>query len=351
MKLFTNIDNVNHAWENIKISKFLSFDFLQIYYKKHPQVKHLFVMDVSMRLYGQIFKLTFNKTKNYLINRSFVDFFLKFISFDVLYLTNSFITNVPSFISKHPINFDHLLNIINHNYSIIVIPDFLFENIKVSDSDYTKIEVEEEMVLDINAKWSGLEDYILDLRKKYRKNVKQIIKETSNLQIKGLDVDSLEIYASEMQQLFNQVVKSSRFRGPEFNVSAFSFFVKKNFMKVDGYFLNGELVGFSSYIEENNILYSYFVGFDKKLNQRIPIYGRILVENIKHAINLKNERLILGRTANEYKSNFGAFPIKSYVYLKVKRRFLRFLLMPIFRNLRIKKWKKRSPFKRTSLLN
>ena len=350
LKLFTNIDNVKHEWRDIKLPKFLSFDFLQIYYKKHPQIKHLFIIDTNLRLYGQIFKLTFNKTKNYLINRSFVNFFLKFISFDVLYLTNSFITNVPSFISKHPINFDHLLNIINHNYSIIVIPDFLFENIKVSDSDYIKIEVEEEMILDINTKWLGLEDYILDLRKKYRKKVKKIIKETSDLQIRDLDVDNLESYTSEMQQLFNQVVKSSRFRGPEFNVSAFSFFVKKNLMKVDGYFLNGELVGFSSYIEEDNILYSYFVGFDKKLNQRLPIYGRILVENISHSINLKKKRLILGRTANEYKSNFGAFPIKSYVYLKVKRRFLRFLLTPIFHNLGVKKWKKRSPFKRTSLL-
>ena len=68
----------------------------------------------------------------------------------------------------------------------------------------------------------------------------------------------------------------------------------------------------------------------------------ILVENISHSINLKKKRLILGRTANEYKSNFGAFPIKSYVYLKVKRRFLRFLLTPIFHNLGVKKWKKRS---------
>jgi hypothetical protein len=181
--------------------------------------------------------------------------------------------------------------------------------------------------------------------------VKNIIKQTNDLQLRNLDSDDLEVYAMDIQALFNQVATSSRFKGPEFNTGSFVSFVKQGFMRVDGYFLNDKLVGFASEIQKEKILYSYFVGFDKNLNKSFPIYGRILLENITTAIRMKKERLILGRTANEYKSNFGAFPIKSYIYLKVENKFLRAILRPIYSKLRINKWTQRSPFKSEILHN
>ena len=60
---------------------------------------------------------------------------------------------------------------------------------------------------------------------------------------------------------------------------------------------------------------------------------------------MEKKFLILGRTANEYKSNFGALPIKSYVYLKIKNTVLRTILYPVYSKLKIKKWVQRRPFK------
>ena len=351
LRVFTNIESIKKEWGEVKLPDFLQIDFLQVYYKNHTQIKHLFAMDANMRLYAHIFKLTFTQTKNYLKSRSVGTILLSFISFNVLYLTNSYITNIPAYICDKTINLKQLLNTIKHNYSLIVIPDFLFANMIVEDDSYTKIEVEEEMVLDIRSEWNSLADYISDLKKKYRNKVKIIIKETSNLKIRSLDVDDLVVYANDIENLFSQVAKSSRFKGPEFNTASFSLFVKQDFMKIDGYFLNEKLVGFSSDFQKEKMKYSYFVGFDKNINQSIPIYGRILLENIASAINLRKERLILGRTANEYKSNFGAVPIKSYVYLKVDNKLLRTILRPIYSRLRINSWIQRSPFKIKSPLN
>ena len=171
------------------------------------------------------------------------------------------------------------------------------------------------------------------------------LKDTSILEIRNLDPAMLDYYHLDLQKLFIQVVRSSRFSGPEFNTKSFSLFVKQGFMRVDGYFLNDKLIGFASEMQKDKLLYSYFVGFDKKLNISIPIYGRILIENIKNGIKLKKKHLVLGRTANEYKSNFGAYPIKSFVYLKIRNKFLRFLLISIYRNLRINEWQQRHPFK------
>ena len=105
------------------------------------------------------------------------------------------------------------------------------------------------------------------------------------------------------------------------------------------------MVGFSTLIHTEKISYSYFVGFDKKINKSTPIYGRILIENIKYAVKVKSDTLILGRTANEYKSNFGAVPIKSHIYLKAKNKILNTILKPVYKKLSLTEWRKRNPFK------
>lgn len=346
IKVFQNIDNVYTIWKKLNNSFFLDIDFLQIYYNYHRQLKHLFILDSNMRLYAHIFPLKFNKMQSYIKNNFLARFFLKFIHFDILYLTNSFITNVPAFSSRNLIDLDRLIHAVKDSYSVIVIPDFLFEKMKIQDINYVRVEVEEEMILDIRDGWDVLEDYVLSLRKKYRNKIKKILKDTGSLEIRVLSPADLEYYDLELRRLFIQVVHSSNFTGPDFNTSSFSLFVKKGFMKVSGYFINEKLVAFSSEIEEGEALYSYFVGFDRQVNSSLPIYGRILIENIRSAINSKKDFLVLGRTANEYKSNFGATPIKSFIYLKVKNRFLRFFLAPIYGRLSIRKWQQRHPFKK-----
>ena len=220
IKVFTSIESVKKEWGRIKLSDFLDIHFLEIYYDFHSQIKHLFIVDSNMRLYAHIFKLKFNKTKNYLNNNSLINIVLSAINFNVLYLTNSFITNLPAFVSDKKINLNQLLNAIQDNYSLIVIPEFLFKKMQVEDNNYAKIEVEEEMVLDIQNKWNTLEDYMLDLRKKYRNKLKNIIKKTRVLEVRVLDLESLNDYNIQMQDLILQVVNSSRFKGPAFNIDS-----------------------------------------------------------------------------------------------------------------------------------
>ncbi len=344
LKVFNKITAVKSFW-GVKSNKFLHLDFLHIYYNSHKQIKHMFVIGEGIRMYAHIFKLTFTKTKNYLENSSLANILLGLIKFDVLYLTNSFITNVPSFVAERTIVLKELLYSIKDNYSLIVVPDFLFEDMIVEDNDFTKIEVEEEMILPIKKEWIDINHYVLDLKKKYRNKIKSILNKTSNVDVRNLSAVSLEGLAPEISNLFDQVVESSEFQGPRFNTESFASFVKKDFMKVDGYFIDNKLVGFSSEIQQGKRLYSYFVGFDKQLNKKTPIYGRILLQNISSAIRHKKSSLVLGRTANEYKSNFGAYPIKSFIYIKIKNRFLRFFFRPIYANISVKKWKLRRPFK------
>ena len=350
-KTFSEINKFGKETWDIKLPIFINYKFLKIFYDFHPKIKHLFAIDRNTMLYAQIFRLTFKKTKNYLPKNFLINTILSLVKFDVLYLTNAFITNIPSFISNRKINLTSLIKNINQEYSMIVIPDFLFRELEKEKEKekYTKIEVESEMILKIKTNWNNLEDYTIELRKKYRNKLKKIIKKTDGIVIKRLSPTEINCYSNQINKLFNQIVESSQFSGPKFNTKSFYSLVNENFMSLDGYFLNNKIVGFSTLIKTEKILYSYFVGFDKKLNKSIPIYGRILIENIKYAIKVKSNTLVLGRTANEYKSNFGAIPIKSHIYLKTKNKILNTILKPIYKKLNLNKWKQRHPFK-TSII-
>ncbi|MEC9303783.1 MAG: hypothetical protein VYD59_04985 [Bacteroidota bacterium] len=345
MKVFYRINDVKKIWSN-NISLFLDINFLKIYFKNHQNITHIFCIDKDIKLYAHIFKIRFNKTHNYLNTQSLNNFFLKFFNLKVLYLTNSFLTNVPSFeFNKKNVSLDFLISKIKFNYSMIVIPDFMFYNLKIKEHDFIKLNVEDEMILKVKKEWNSIFDYKADLKTKYRSKVNKIYSKTKNVRIRQLDSNEIASHSLTMQSLFMQVVGSSNFQGPLFNVQSFVDFAKQDYMKVFGYFIDDQMVGFSSEIFDNEKMYSYYVGFDKKMNKLIPIYGRILLENISNAIKYKKETLLLGRTANEFKSNFGAVPKKSHVYLKINNYFIRLFLKPIYNNIRIKKWTQRNPFK------
>ena len=168
LKVFTNIEKVKEEWDEINVSDFLHSSFLEIFYVNHPRIKHLFVIDKHVRLYAHIFELNFYKTTNY-INSKLLGFFLKFLKFDVLYLTNSFLTNIPAFLSNRQIDLEEFLSVLQDNYSLLIVPDFVFKNISAEKNEFSKIEVEEEMVLEISDNWNGIDNYISDFKKEISK--------------------------------------------------------------------------------------------------------------------------------------------------------------------------------------
>ena len=344
MKVYTDIAKVKAEWDKFNVSDLIHSSFLEAFYINHPKIKHLFVLNKDMRLYAHIFELRFDKIVHYLKNKRLV-FFLKFIKFDFLYLTNSFITNIPAFASNNKINLDKFLSVLQYNYTLLVLPDFVFNNINTEGNQFCKIEVEGDMVLEIHNKWCNLDSYISDFRKKYRNKITKFLNSSSEIEIRPMNANDLVFYSDNIKDLFFQVINGSQFSGPLFNTDSFLSLINKDIFKVYGYFLNNELIAFSSEIHQDKILYSYYVGFDKSLNKTFSIYPRILLESINNAIVLKMDKVVFGRTANEFKSNFGAKPITSYVYIKARNRYLSIILNPILKRLAIKNWVKRNPFK------
>ena len=116
MRVDTNIEKVKEEWDKVNASDFLHSSFLEVFYVNHPGIKHLFVIDKEVRLYAHIFRLKFDKTASYLRNRA-LTFFIRLIKFEVLYLTNTFITNISSFSANKKIDLEEFLSLLKDNYS------------------------------------------------------------------------------------------------------------------------------------------------------------------------------------------------------------------------------------------
>ena len=75
---------------------------------------------------------------------------------------------------RRKIDFNNLLNTIKNKFDVIIIPENLYKlmnNIK----QYTRVPVEENMILDINESWKSIMTIFLFL-KKYSISLKNIIK-------------------------------------------------------------------------------------------------------------------------------------------------------------------------------
>lgn len=346
MKVSSNFNRIKKEWDNNDVTDFIHSSFLKIFYSKHQNIDHIFILNKELRLYGHLFTLRFNKISNYL-NQKLLAFVFQFFKFKILYLTNSFITNIPSFISKNKIDLDSLLSNINHSYNLLIIPDFVYEYTFNQKKQFFKVEVDPEMVVEIKDNWSSIDDYIFDLKKKYRKKIQKVLKLSNEIKIRPMNSRCLKKHSDKIQELQNNIIKDSSFNGPRFNTDSFQQLNKKDFFIINGYFFKNELVAFASEIRQEKTLYSYYVGFDKELNKSLALYPRILIEKINSAIKQKKNNLVLGRTATEFKSNFGAKPKKSFIYIYVKNTFFRVLLTPIIKRLKVKSWQKRNPFRNT----
>lgn len=368
--LHTSANSVDsEQWKGVgkELNPFLSFSFKQALEKNHTEnIKHLYyvVDDKNNKVigYAQQFNLGGRKISSYQkrnkVNKGLVSFLLGLLRLNVVVIGNGLITNVNNISADRIENKNEfvkgLLKKIRLTSCVnkFIIPDHFFTHLDIANPadefpKLIKVEIEEDMQLPLSGEWKSFEDYTNSLKKKYRSRLRGVMKKSEDINIIRLTKEDLIQYENEIQTLFENVKKNSSFGALTFNSRVFKDFIPLDCpkSKVYGLFLDKKLVGFSSELMANNNLYSYFIGLDYKYNQEYRLYERILNESIKHGIESRSNRIIFGRTAAEFKSNVGAVPMKSYIYIYLQNPLLRWVLRPLLNAIKPKKWVQRHPFK------
>lgn len=208
------------------------------------------------------------------------------------------------------------------------------------------------MVLELNKSWTCINDYCNDLTRKYKQRFIKIKKASEGLKIKSLSLDEIIQYGPQIENLYLDIVNKQKLTIGTLN---FSYFInmkkhlKENFECI-GFFKENELIAFSSHIyyPKINEMEIHYIGINSNFNKQYQLYFNVLCNGIETAINKKFNKLELGRTAKEAKSNMGAKPQLNQSYVWISNTILR----SIFKSLSIQNDETniyRQPFKNQTI--
>lgn len=228
-------------------------------------------------------------------------------------------------------------------------PNSIQDSDKLADYGFRDFMIDNNMVIKISSEWKNFDDYLNCMITKFRTKAKSAYKKSASLIVKDLTLDDINTYAEKIMLLYTQVVDKSEFSFGILNHQSFSL-LKKNLGKsfiIKGYFLENELVGFSTAFVFNKIMDANYVGIDYSKNQAYSIYPRMLYDFVEAAIQAGCTELRLGRTAEEIKSTIGAMPVNMTLYLNHGNILKNALLKPILCQIKPTEYPHRFPFKKT----
>lgn len=226
-------------------------------------------------------------------------------------------------------------------------PDHKNQHAQLQETGYHPFEVEPNMVLNIDKQWKNFSDYKNALKSKYRVKVNRADTKSEDLVCRSLEHQEIQEIHSELSALFLQTTDRADFKTVDFNLNTYAD-LKKDFKKdftLNGYFLEGQLVGFSTSIAHHDQLDAHFIGINYNINREKSIYPRILNDYVRTSIALNCKVLNLGRTSSEIKSTLGAMPQPLTCYVKHKRSIANLIFKPITKNLKSTVYKHHQPIK------
>lgn len=357
-----------NEWEQLLTPNdvFLSIGFLSLietYHKNEISPNYLIIKEKNKTigiLYSQTFKLSSKKLKEYInygnpgfnLIRLIKSQLANFVNLKVGFLGNLFLTNEIGF-KLHPnytnkIDLNKVLSQLQdqNDNKLIMIPPFFKDYFKFSEVYFKEINIEPDMHLKIPNSWKSFDDYFNAIQSKYKKRYRKNLMISSNIKTKVLDKAEIKQHTIVLHNLFDNVYNKSSFNAAKFNTNIFSDL--KEFIpntSIVGYFIGDKMIGFSSNILIKNTMYAHFVGLDYEVSHELDLYSKMLYDKIEYAIENKVELIKFGRTASEFKSNFGASPQSNIGYVYDSSGVLLSLLSPLLKIIKEKKWHQRNPFK------
>ncbi|SOS76025.1 GNAT family N-acetyltransferase [Tenacibaculum piscium] len=237
------------------------------------------------------------------------------------------------------------------NIDAFLIKDFenktLLTTERIDKQGYKPFNVAPNMVFHVAENWHSLDDYLADLKTKFRVKARKALKRSAVLKTEDITTERVTELFSEMTFLYQNVANKASFNFSDFNLQTYQM-LKDNlgdayFLKA--YWLEDKLVGFLSGINNNGSLDAHFVGIDYDYNKEYAIYQRMLYDYISLGIKEQVTRINFGRTASEIKSSVGAVPQDLTIYLRHKKTITNCILKLFLKKNQPTEFTQRFPFK------
>ncbi|MBK9257813.1 MAG: hypothetical protein IPM42_20350 [Saprospiraceae bacterium] len=213
---------------------------------------------------------------------------------------------------------------------------------------FTRFNVQPNMIIQIRDHWNNMDDYLEDMKSKYRIRVRRATKKCAVIEKKELDVYEIQQWSDSINALYKNVSDEAGFN--LFVLHPHYFEGLKTALGdqliFTAYFSEGKMVGFYTAIKNYATLDAHFLGYDIEVNRSCQIYLNMLYDLIDLGIRFRVSKVVMSRTALEIKSSVGATPHDMTLFLKHDSSIINALVPPILKFLTPdEKWLSRSPFR------
>ena len=156
--------------------------------------------------------------------------------------------------------------------------------------------------------FTALDDYIVSLRSRYRRRLKQINQTNEDLRFKKMPCSE---FTEEMYKQYLEVYKRSSGKLEKLSCSFFKHLPPC--FRLTVCFKNKEILGWNIALTNQNMFYFFMGGIDYKWNKTYNTYLRLLSAIIQDGIENKSEIIELGQTAEIPKMRMGGILIPLYM--------------------------------------
>ncbi|WP_323787465.1 GNAT family N-acetyltransferase [Psychroserpens sp.] len=211
-----------------------------------------------------------------------------------------------------------------------------------------KAQVQPNMIFEASSNWSSPEKYIADFNKKYRRRYRTARKKSQDIECKEFKLDDVEHFSNEIYNLYENVSDNAGVNSFKLHKNHFYQLKKelKDDFKIYGYFLEGKLIGFYSFIKNYDKLETYFLGYNQELQHQYQMYLNMLFDMASFGIQNQFKHVVFARTAMEIKSSIGAKPFDMYIYLKHTNNIIANTVLKLVVKYAnpVRDWEERHPF-------
>ncbi len=290
------------------------------------------------------------------------------VSFDVLICGNLLATGMHGFHFVKELDTSHTLSLcvqalewFSSTYlplqarqpEVVLVKDFPTTRRDIRQAflgaQYRDFRFQPNMVWQRRPHWHTFDDYLSDMSSKYRVRARRAAKKAASLQRQDLSLSDVRRYAPRLYALYKEIAEGADFNAFVLHPKYFLELKEAlgNNLVCSAWFEGTNLIGFNTAVRNGKSeLVAHFLGFDPRYNPSHQIYLNMLYDLVARAIDMRVDRLVLGRTALEIKSSVGAQAQEMSCFLR-HRSALHNSVMPFWVNCLEPKvaWKARHPFK------
>jgi hypothetical protein len=376
IKIFETIKYLPENWNAVAAANhFLQIPYLQVLERSAPTNMQCFyigfyedseLIGVSLAQYLDLNKLeSFGERDNFF--KKFIrNFIFRNFASHTLFIGNNMITGQNAFAFNKEISFKEISFILRQSSKeleayfkqkgtkihLVSFKDF-YQNCAVEFKKYAfekvyEFKTQPNMIFEIPINWKSNEDYYNAFSKKYRDQYKRAHKKFEGILVKELDIEAVLFHENKINELYHHVAKNAPFNTFFLAKNHFSTFKKQcgDGFKIFGYFLEEKLIGFHSVLLNDDVLETYFLGYDDQVQKDKMLYLNMLYNMTEFGIINNFKKIIFGRTALEIKSSIGATPVMMSGFIYHSNKLVNLFLGKIFKNLEPETlWQQRHPFK------